>query len=158
MFVWFVATAVLTVYFVFDSPALDYRFVALGSVLPLVETVTGSPWILHTLVGSVGALAVVMGLTIGRRIRRRRLLGIPIGTFLFLVFSGTWTQTGLFWWPMAGLDAIGTGVPPEFDRPLPLLLVLEAIGIGALGWLWTSRDIGRPETRTRLLRTGRLPT
>ncbi len=41
MVLWFVATAVLAVFFVFDSPAVDHRFVAAGAVLPLLEIFTG---------------------------------------------------------------------------------------------------------------------
>ena len=41
MFFWFVAAAVLLVLFVFDSPAVDYRWVAFGGVLPLAEALTG---------------------------------------------------------------------------------------------------------------------
>ena len=41
MFFWFLACGVLVVLFVFDSPAVDYRFVAAGSVLPVAETATG---------------------------------------------------------------------------------------------------------------------
>ena len=87
MLLWFVAAAVGAVLFVFDSPAVDYRFVAAGGVLPLLEAITGRPYILHTLLGSVALMTLVMAVTVGRRILRRRLLGIPIGTFVFLVAS-----------------------------------------------------------------------
>ena len=93
MFLFFVAAAVLVVLFVFDSPAIDYRWVAAGGVLPLFETVTGRPLILHTLLGSVLLLSLVMALTVGQRLRRRAWLGVPIGTFVFLVVSGAWTRT-----------------------------------------------------------------
>ena len=43
MFFWFVAAAVLLVLFVFDSPAVDYRWVAFGGVLPHAEAFTGRP-------------------------------------------------------------------------------------------------------------------
>jgi hypothetical protein len=157
MVVWFVATAVLAVFFVFDSPAVDHRFVAAGALLPLVELITGDPWLLHTLVGSVILLAVVMGITIGRRLRRRQLLGLPIGTFMFLVFSGSWSRTGLFWWPLAGLDELGTGTAPEIDRPLVVILLLELAGVAALAWLWRRYELGADVNRHRLVSTGRLP-
>ena len=157
MVVWFVATAVLTVFFVFDSPAVDYRFVAAGAVAPLLETLTGRPWILHTLLGSVLLMAGVMAATVGRRILRRRLLGLPIGTFLFLVFSGTWSDTGLFWWPLAGFDEIGSGIPPELDRPLVMIVALELAGMLMAVWFWRRYELGVPENRERLMSTGRLP-
>ena len=157
MFFFFVAAAVLAVLFVFDSPAIDYRFVALGGVLPLAETVTGRPLILHTLLGSVALMAIVMAATVGRRILRRRLLGVPIGTFVFLVAAGTWTRSRLFWWPAQGLDGLGEAPIPEFDRAPVVLVVLECAGVVALVWLARRFELARPDHREQLLRTGRLP-
>jgi len=157
VFFWFVAAAVLTVLFVFDSPAIDYRFVALGGVLPLAEAATGRPFVLHTLLGSVLALALVMAATVGRRVVRRRLLGIPIGTFVFLVASGAWTRTELFWWPAAGFDGIADPPLPEFDRPIGILVVMELAGVAALLWLVRRLDLSHPSHRRQLVSTGRLP-
>ncbi len=157
MFFWFVAAAVLTVLFVFDSPAIDYRFVALGGVLPLAEAITGKPLLLHTLLGSVLVLGVVMAATVGHRVVRRRLLGIPIGTFVFLVASAAWTRTELFWWPVAGLDGIADPPLPEFDRPIGILVVMELVGAAALLWLVRRLDLSRPAHRRQLVSTGRLP-
>ena len=157
MLIWFVAFGVIVVMIVFDSPAIDYRFVVCGSVLPLFEALTGSPWLLHTLLGSIVLLVVVMGLTIGRRLLRRRWLGLPIGTFIFLVASGVWSRTALFWWPFAGSEGIGHGRPPEFDRPLALLIVMELAGLAALVWLAVRADLRAPANRRSLWETGRLP-
>ena len=157
MFFFFIAAAVLAVFFVFDSPAIDYRFVALGGVLPLVEAVSGRPLLLHTLLGSVGLMTLVMGVTVGRRILRRRLLGIPIGTVVFLVAAGSWTRRDLFWWPVGGLDGIAERPLPEFDRAPVVLVLLEIAGIAALVWLVRRFDLMRPEHRDELRRTGRLP-
>ena len=157
MFFWFVAAAVLVVLFVFDSPAIDYRFVALGGVLPLVETITGRPLLLHTLLGAVLLLTVVMAATVGRRLLRRRLLGVPIGAFVFLVAAGTWTRTELFWWPVAGVDGIARPPVPEFDRPLGVLLALELAGVAGLAWVVWRFELRRPEHRRELFATGRLP-
>lgn len=157
MFFFFVAAAVLAVLFVFDSPAIDYRFVALGGVLPLAEALTGRPLLLHTLLGSVALMTVVMAVTIGRRILRRRLLGIPIGTFVFLVAAGSWTRRDLFWWPVGGLDGIAERPLPEFDRAPVVLVLLELAGIASLVWLVRRFDLTRPEHRDTLWRTGRLP-
>ena len=157
MVLWFVATAVLAVFFVFDSPAVDHRFVALGAVLPLFELLTGRPWVLHTLMGSVVLMGLVMATTIGRRLRRRQLLGIPIGSFLFLVFSGSWSRTALFWWPLAGIGEIGSGTAPEIDRPVAVVAMLEFAGIMGLVWLWYRTELGSVANRDRLIKTGRLP-
>ncbi len=157
MLVWFVATAVCAVLFVFDSPAVDYRFVAAGGVLPLVEALVGRPFVLHTLLGSVALMTLVMALTVGRRIRRRQLLGIPIGTFVFLVASTSWTRTELFWWPVAGLDELGVGPLPEYDHPLALLVLLELAGIVMLVWVARRFQLTEAANRAELRRTGRLP-
>lgn len=157
MFFFFVAAAVLAVLFVFDSPAIDYRFVALGGVLPLAEALTGRPLFLHTLLGSVALMSLVMAVTVGRRIVRRRLLGIPIGTFVFLVAAGTWTRRDLFWWPVGGLDGIAERPLPEFDRAPVVLVLLELAGVAGLVWLVRRFDLTRPEHRDKLRRTGRLP-
>lgn len=157
MFFFFVAAAVLGVFFVFDSPAIDYRFVALGGVLPLVEAVSGRPLVLHTLLGSVGLMALVMAATVGRRILRRRLLGVPIGTFVFLVAAGAWTRTELFWWPVGGLDGIAARPLPEFDRAPVVLVLLELAGVAGLLWMVRRFDLTRPEHLAELRRSGRLP-
>ncbi|MDE0067505.1 MAG: hypothetical protein OXN44_11625 [Acidimicrobiaceae bacterium] len=157
MFAFFVAVAVIGVLIVFDSPAIDYRFVAGGAVLPLVEATTGRPLVLHTLTGSVTLLVLVMGLTVGSRLLRRRLLGVPIGTFVFLAASGAWTRTELFWWPFAGLDGIAAAPLPEFDRPPAILVLLELLGICAIVWLIRRFELAQPENRRTLLSSGRLP-
>jgi hypothetical protein len=157
MFFFFVAAAVLTVLFVFDSPAIDYRFVALGGVLPLVEGVSGRPLVLHTLLGSVGLMALVMAATVGHRLRRRQWLGVPIGTFVFLVAAGTWTRSELFWWPARGLDGIAAAPLPEFDRVPVILVLFELAGVAALVWLARRFELTRPDHRDELRRTGRLP-
>jgi len=157
LFFWFIASAVLMVLFVFDSPAADYRFVAVGGVLPLVEDLTGRPLLLHTLLGPVVLMTVIMMVTRGHRILRRQLLGLPIGSFVFLVVAGVWTRTSLFWWPVAGIDAIARGPLPEFDRPVGLLLMMEAAGVAILAWLVFRLRLIDEGNGKRLIQTGRLP-
>ena len=57
MLLWYLGVSVAFVWNVFRSPALDYRLVMLGSVLPLVEAVFGGPRVLHSLLFSVVLLA-----------------------------------------------------------------------------------------------------
>ncbi len=156
MLLWFVSLSILIVVLVFQSAAVDYRMVALGAVLPVAEVLLGGPYLLHTLLGSVLAMALVMGVARGRRLVQRRWLGVPIGLFLHLVLDGTWTRTELFWWPFAGFDALGDGRLPEFDRPLGLILLLEAIGLAVGVWLVRAYGLTDPATRARFLRSGRL--
>ena len=155
MLVWYAALAAIGVWAVFDSPALDYRMVMLGAVLPVPELALGRPGPLHSLTTAVAVLAAVMLATRGRRLVRRRWLGIPIGLFAHLVLSGVWADTDAFWWPLTGL-ALSGAEPPELARGA-LTLVLEIVGIAAA--LWWHRRVGLDDPAARLgfLRTGQLP-
>ncbi|HWL44109.1 MAG TPA: hypothetical protein VNQ73_14300 [Ilumatobacter sp.] len=114
MLFWFLATSVFTVFFVFRSPAFDYRPLMVGSLIPLAGLVAGMK-VLHSMVFAVAFLAVVMLATIGHRLVRRRLLGLPVGLMLHLVFTGAWTNDKLFGWPLFGWD-IGDATHPVVAR------------------------------------------
>lgn len=155
MVIWYLATAAVGVWAVFDSPALDYRLVLVGAVLPVSEVVLGRPGPFHSLVTAVVVLGVVMLATQGRRLVRRRWLGIPIGLFSYLVFSATWTDTDAFWWPLTGVSLSGAR-PPEIERgALSLLLEVTGVGLG----LWWYRRVGLddPRNRRQFRQTGQLP-
>ena len=154
MLLWFVGLSVALVWLVFQSPALDVRTVAAGALLPWVDALTGLA-VLHTLLGSVVLLAVVMVATRRRRLLRRALLGVPIGTFLHLVLDGAWADAGLFWWPFLGGDPFAGDVP-ELERSVSTVVLLEAAGVAAMAWLWRSFGLADVERRRALLRSGRL--
>ena len=154
MFLWFAGLSVLAVWKVFQSPALDYRYVMLGSVLPVAEVVFGGPRVLHTLLGAVVALVVVMLATRNRRLLRRQILGIPIGLFMHLVLDGVWADTHIFWWPCFG-SSFGSGGLPELDRGL-WFLPMEAIGAVALVYAWRRFGLADPGRRRTFIRTGRI--
>lgn len=136
MFFWFAGLAFAIVLVVFSSPALDFRLVMVGAVLPVVEVVIGEAWILHTLLGSVLALSIVMLATMGRRLARRRWLSLPIGLFMHLVLDGSWMTTALFWWPFLGAgDVLGVEAVPEVDRSVGIIVVMELVGLAVLWWL-----------------------
>ena len=155
MFFWFIGVGWLLVVAVFQSPALDYRLVMLGTVLPLADAVTGGPWVLHTLLASVALLAIVMLATQRRRLVRRRWLGLPIGMFIHLVLDGAWANTHVFWWPAFGVS-FGHDRLPELDRG-GLSVVMELVGVAALLYAWSRFDLRDPAARDRFLRTGQLP-
>jgi len=154
MILWFAGVGSLIAWEVFKSPALDYRLVMLGSVLPVAEVVTGGPRLLHTLAGAVLALAVVMVATRNRRLLRRRLLGLPIGLFLHLALDGAWARKELFWWPAFGWS-FGPGGLPELDRG-GLSLLLELAGAGTLLWSYRRFGLADAGRRSEFLRTGHL--
>lgn len=154
MLFWFLALSFVLVALVFDSLALDYRMVMLGSVLPMVELLAGGPWALHTLLAPLAVLVVVMLVTRGRRLARRRWLGLPIGLFLYLVLDGAWLRTELFWWPVFGVRVDSADLP-DF-KPWAALIVLELIGLAVGAWAVRRYGLSDRE-RLRLLCTqGRL--
>ncbi len=154
MLCWFAGLSLLAAWQVFRSPALDHRMVVLGSVLPLIEMPFGGPRLLHTLLGAVAVLAVVMLATRSRRLLRRQLLGIPIGMFLHLVLDGVWADTRVFWWPAFG-TSFGSRPLPELDRGL-LGLLMEVAGALTLVWAWRRFGLADSARRAAFLRTGRI--
>lgn len=154
MFVWFLALSVVVVWQVFQSPALDYRGVLVGSVLPLVDAAFGGPRLAHTLLGPVMVLAVVMLATRQRRLLRRALLGLPIGMFVHLLLDGVWTRRQAFWWPLFGFDSGPAGLP-ELSRG-PAGVALEVVGVAVAVWAWRQFGLSDPARRGTFLATGRL--
>jgi hypothetical protein len=151
---WFVGGAFVLVWLVFRSPAVDYRLVVAGALLPLVELPFGSPRVLHSVTGAVALLGLAMVLTPRRRLVQRRLVAVPIGVFIHLVLDGIWTDTRAFWWPFAGL-AWSDSPLPELSRGA-FVVVLEAAGAAALWWCWRRFRLDEPARRARFLHTGRL--
>jgi len=135
---------------------VDYRIVALGAVLPLLEVVLGVHIGLHTLLGSVVFLSVVMVSTIGqRRLLRRRLLGLPIGLFLHITLDASWASKELFWWPLFG-STLPEGGVGGVGLPWGLALLAEAAAVGLAWWAWHRYELDRPENRQLLVRSGHL--
>ncbi len=139
MVLWFVGLSVLLVWEVFHDPRIDYRLVVLGALLPdVVDGLFGGARVLHSLPFSAVLLVGVMLATRGRRPLRRRLLAVPIGTFLHLVLDGMWARTDVFWWPFTGWTFEDAPLP-SFDRPLGLVVLLEVAGVVALWWFAARR-------------------
>ena len=128
MVFWFAGLSFAAVLIVFSSPALDYRLVMAGAVLPTGEGLIGGPWVLHTLLAPVSVLAVVMLLTQNKRLVRRQWLGLPIGLFMHLVLDGSWSGAELFWWPFLGTEGVlGGSRVNEFQRSLTVILGMETV-------------------------------
>lgn len=154
MLLWFAGGSVLIVWLVFRSPAIDYRLVVLGALLPLAELPFGSPRVLHSLTGAAVALGAAMVITPRRRLVQRRLVAVPIGMFLHLLLDAAWTDTRAFWWPFAGV-AWSDARLPELSRGA-LDLPLELAGAAMLWWCWRRFRLGEPDRRARFLRTGHI--
>lgn len=154
MLIWFAAASMVLVAVVFKSPGVDYRVVATGAVLPVGEAALGGPRALHSVVGAVAVLGLVMVATSRRRMWRRRLLGLPIGLMAHLVLDGSFTRTRVFWWPVTG-GPFAPGQVPELDH-LGVSLVLEAAGVALAWWSWRWFGLDDRERRRRFVREGRL--
>ena len=154
MLLWFVGPSILLVWAVFRSPGADYRLVAAGAVLPLVELPFGEPRLFHSLTGGAVILAAVMLGARGRRLVQRRLLGVPIGLLMHLVLDGAWADPHGFWWPFLGLSW-STSPLPELGRGAAGLL-FELAGLAACWWGWRRFRLDEPDRRTLFLATGRV--
>jgi hypothetical protein len=154
MFLWFVGTAIVAVWFVFRDPRFDYRLLVVGSVLPLLDALFGGARVMHTLVFSLALLVAVMLLTVNRRRARRLWLGLAIGTLLHLVFDGAWTNTDVFWWPFGGWSFEDARLP-EAARGW-WNIPLELAGLAILVWVWRTARLADPARRRAVVRTGGL--
>jgi len=148
---WFLALSFALVLLVFDSAALDYRLIMAGSLLPWLNFVWDDPWVLHSVLFPVGLMLAVMVFGWGRRLVQRRWLGLPIGVFLHLVLSGTWTNKEVFWWPAFGFD-VGEAQPGV--APAVAAVPLEIVGVAVAVWLWRYLGFSDAGRRDRFLRTG----
>jgi hypothetical protein len=127
---WFVGTSVASVWTVFRDPKFAYRWVIVGSLIPVFSVVT-----------VVGVLTAVMLLTIGRnatkKAARKNFLALTIGLFMHLVFDGAFLDTKMFWWPLAGLTIDGYAIP--FVERGFLNIPFEIVGVALI--MWTKKQI-----------------
>jgi hypothetical protein len=152
---WFIGTAVLSVWFVFHDPRFDNRALLLGVLLPdAVDAAWGGARGLHSVSGSVAILAIVMVATAGRKPIRRRLLAVPIGTFLHLIFDGAFNSTKVFWWPVTGLSFEGDRLP-IVERGM-VNVPLEILGIVMCVFAWRRFGLSDPARRREFVTTGSL--
>ena len=154
MLLWFLGTAILSVWYVFTDPRFDYRLLVVGAVLPdAIDVWGGTARWAHSLTVAVGVLAAVMIVTAGRKPVRRLLLGLPIGMLLHLVWDFAFASTTVFWWPFSG---------DWGDVRLPSLargwwaLPMELAGAAMLRWVWQRCSLSDPERRRAFLQSGLL--
>jgi hypothetical protein len=118
LLLWHLGTAAALVYVTLGRRRIDYRYVAIGAVLPdLVDGALGliafdgpaGRWIAHSLVAVIAvAVAIILGL---RGERRLAMFGIAVGWLLHLVADGMWEAPETFFWPAFGSDFASS--PPE---------------------------------------------
>ncbi len=166
MLIWFVATALVAMWFTFRDPAIDHRIVALGALVPDAvdiplsalfgeESVWDRAGFAHALVIPVAVLVAVMLMTLGRRVARRRWLMLPIGMFWHLVFDGAWASPALFGWPFSA-EALYTQGLPLAQRTLIANVAFEVVGVLLLVWLWRTWGLKDQSRRSLFWNTGRL--
>jgi hypothetical protein len=154
MLLWFVGTAVVSVWYVFRDPRFDYRFLAVGALLPdVIDIPNGHARWAHSLAVSVAVLVLVMAVTAGRKPVRRLLLALPIGMLMHLVWDGAFASTKVFWWPFSG--SWGSTRVPSLQRGW-LNLAFEAGGVLLLAWTWKRCDLSDRQRRQALIRHGAL--
>jgi hypothetical protein len=154
MFLWFIGTAVVSVWYVFRDPGFDYRLLAVGAVLPdAIDLPDGHARWAHSLTVAVGTLVLVMLATAGRKPIRRLLLALPIGMLLHLVWDGAFASTSVFWWPFSG--SWGNVRVPSLQRGW-LNAAFEGAGALMLAWMWRRCELSDPQRRSTLIHHGRL--
>ncbi len=154
MLLWFVGPSILLVWAVFRSPSADYRVVAVGAALPLVELPFGEPRLFHSLSGAAALMSTVMLAARGQRLVQRRFLGLPIGVLMHLVLDGAWADTRGFWWPFLG-TSWSTSQLPELGRG-GVNVVLELAGAAACWWGWRRFRLDEPDRLALFRQTGRV--
>ena len=155
MLLWFVATSVLTVRWVFRDASFDYRLLVVGALLPdVVDVWFGGARVFHTLVLSVAVMALIMVATKRGSMARRRVLPLAIGLFLHLVFDGAFANTDVFWWPFTGNGFAGAELP-TVERGW-LNVILELVGAAGVAFIVRRYGLNRPERRQAFLTSGRL--
>lgn len=155
MLFWFVASAVWSVWFVFRDPKFDYRLVAIAALVPdLIDGLRGAVGPLHSVVTSIAVLFAIMIATAGRKPSRQRLLAVPIGMFIHLIFDGAFSNTKTFWWPLTGISLSENSLP-SVERG-PWNLPLEIVGVIGCVVAWRYFSLADKSRRTNFLKTGSL--
>ena len=155
MLIYLPCVSALITYYIFTSRGIDYRAVALGSILPIaIDSLIGHASLGHSFFLPVAALVIVMLATIGRtRMVRRRLLCVVIGIFMALVLEGTFLHESMWWWPS------NIGHTPETISLFPSLgvwIIRDLLGVIALYVLIAIGELYKKDRMREFLSTGRI--
>jgi hypothetical protein len=155
MLIYLTCVSALLTYFIFQSRGIDYRAVALGSLLPtIIDTPIGDASFGHSFLFPVALLVVIMLATIGRsRLLRRQLLCIVIGLFFALVLEGTFMFESQWFWPAGGSndDSIMTLYPS-----IGWWIIRDVLGLIAFYILFSIGELYKKEKRDEFFATGRI--
>jgi hypothetical protein len=159
MFFWFIATSIWSIWFVFRDPKFDYRILAVAALIPdlldgLLRAFGMTHSVMHSVVTSIAVLFAIMIATAGRRPIRQKLLAVPIGLFMHLIYDGAFTATKTFWWPLTGTASDDKSLP-SIERGL-VNMPLELFGIVACIVAWKYFALSDAHRRHTFLKTGSL--
>lgn len=170
MILWHVGLTWLIVWFVMrGSPRVDYRIVAVASLLPdLIDKPIGRLLLrdryesgriyAHTLLLNLAVFCVLFFMR-GRA--KRTFVLVPISSLLHLAEDGVWSNPRVFWWPLFGSsfpqEPVSGGVL-SFLNPLnnPGAIWQEAVGLALIVWLLASHGLLTREGVRSFIATGRL--
>ena len=150
MILYFIGLTWWVVWAVFQSRGVDYRFLAVGALVPLGMDIAVGHWAFgHTLAAAAVVMIVVM-VAQRSRLGQRRWLGIPIGMLAHLLLDGVWGDQAVFWWPALGADWGNHPLVPG----VTLLVVRELIGLLACVAFYKQFGLSDTVARRTFLTTG----
>ncbi len=171
MILWHVGATLAAVRYVYRDPAMDLRWVVVGSLLPdLIDKPIGSVFwhdtfgthrlVAHALLFPVVLFFVVLVVTRGGPMRKA-LVGLVIGALFHLALDAAWADPESFWWPLFGWELptqADSAIGPLLRRMVtdPRVWVGEAVGAAFLASLWM-RYLREPGARQVALRKGTIP-
>ena len=167
MILWHTGLTTVIVWFVMrGNPRVDYRVVAVASLLPDIidkpigrilfkERFGSGRLYAHTLLLNVALFCVLFFMR--GRIKRQFVL-VPISSLLHLAEDGMWSQPKVFWWPLFGskfpVDHSHVSLAHYLLRPG--IIAQEAVGLLLLLWLFGSHGKLNREGLANFVKTGRL--
>lgn len=170
MILWHIGLTMFIVWFVMrGNPRVDYRVVAVASLLPdLIDKPVGrlifkarfdsGRIYAHTLLFNLLLFCVLFFMR-GRA--KRSFVLVPLSSLLHLAEDGVWSKAEVFWWPLHGTDFPRQPVPGgafAFLSPTsnPGALWQEAVGLAFILWLFASHGMLSRSGLREFLRTGML--
>ena len=155
----------LIVWFVMrGNPRIDYRIVAIASILPdvidkpigrilLRDRFESGRLFGHTLLLNL-ALFCVLFFMRGRF--KRTFVLVPTSMLMHLAEDAMWAQPRTFWWPLFGTTFPTDTTGGFLGIHWRVALIQEAIGLAVLLWLFAAHGMISRDGMAAFLRTGRL--
>lgn len=170
MILWHVGLTMTIVWFVMrGNPRVDYRVVAVASLLPdLIDKPIGriifrerfesGRIFAHTLILNMLLFCVLFFMR-GRS--KRRFVLVPLSSLLHLAEDGVWSYPRIFWWPLFGTSFPRDPVPGGFLSFLdpannPGAWWQESVGLALILWLLASHGLLSRAGVRSFIRTGML--